>query len=184
MNKKQQIQKLYNRLKELNNLRDDNLDNKMICFLIDKECIISVKEYIWTKEIEQILWKDSMRDFMKFFNFFNALRHLLIHFPIFNTEDDIFFDYNMIDKADPYSFITDYMKKWVQWVVLKYSPYNEKQKPVIWKIKSFKLEPGKKIFLKDIVSIEKNKNIYSILYIFNITYQMFLQEYMKLKNYI
>lgn len=191
MNKKQQIKKLYNRLKKLNKLRDQNIWNKFICFLIDKECIISVKEFIWTKEIEKILWKDAMKDFMKFFNLFNALRHLLIHFPIFDNEDEIFFDYNMIYEKDQFSFIIDYMKKGIQWVSLNFTPFRKKTNKITWRIKSVKLKSGDRLYLKDIVEIQSPKNYQktkrptesrSILYVFNITYQMFLQEYIRINK--
>ncbi len=183
MKRTEQIKKLYDRLKKLNKLREKNNGDKFLCFLIDKESIISVKEYIWTKEIEQILGKKSMKEFMKFFNLFNALRHLLIHFPIFDTEDDIFFDYDMIYERDQFSFIIDYMKKGIQWVELNFTPFGQK-KSTTWKIKNAKLSYGDRIFLKDIVEIDwsKNNKNNSILYIFNITYQMFLQEYVRIKD--
>jgi len=130
------------------------------CFLIYSE-ILEYEPIGWFLEALKKLRPPMEAELAK--EFFLFLRNLLIHFPFFNSWDDVYFDKQLINWSKPGKSIDQFLSCFVGHEQVKYRMWSPKSKTMTYVTINFPVsyDESSKIFLKDMMP-EKEGLIFSL----------------------
>lgn len=132
------------------------------CFLIYSE-ILEYEPIGWFLEALKKLRPSMEAELVK--EFFLFLRNLLIHFPFFNSWNDVYFDKQLINWSNPGKSIDQFLSRFVGHEQVKYRMWSPESKTMTYVAINFPVlyDESSKIFLKDMLP-EKEGLILSLFH--------------------